>query len=358
MASVSPRESARPSPMPVVLSVSPSRWNGTNTSSRWPSGIPGPRSTTRSSTASAQPARGDERALVGGREPQGVGEQVGHARARAGRDRRRPPAGRRGPRRAPAPSRGRGRPAPAPRPRRPRWAGGASRARPPGAGSCPAGCRPARPAGPATRPRRPAGRVGPGGRGRTSLLQQAGDRCLGRGQRRPQVVPDGRQQRRTHPVGGLELSSARRRLPRGAGSGRGARRPACRTHRPGGGPRPRGGRPRMARTRPLAGRDRRSPPRPGGAQGTPVAARTRQRSPSCCDQGHRVQREGLAQPLQHLAERVALGEHRGRQVGQRARLGGRARRLACTTGSEVDDRGDEHRDDDEHEQGEGVVGVR
>ena len=34
MASVRPRESARPSPTPVVLSVSPSRWNGRNTRSR------------------------------------------------------------------------------------------------------------------------------------------------------------------------------------------------------------------------------------------------------------------------------------------------------------------------------------
>src|SRR5205085_10987278 len=34
MPSVNPRASARPSPSPVSLSVSPSRWNGWNTSSR------------------------------------------------------------------------------------------------------------------------------------------------------------------------------------------------------------------------------------------------------------------------------------------------------------------------------------
>src|SRR5262249_52199301 len=52
MASVSPRDSARPSPTPVVLSVSPSRWKGTNTRSRSGSGMPGPRSATPSSTRS------------------------------------------------------------------------------------------------------------------------------------------------------------------------------------------------------------------------------------------------------------------------------------------------------------------
>ena len=52
MASVKPRASARPRPTPVVLSVSPSRWNGTNIRSRSFSGMPGPRSMTRSSTRS------------------------------------------------------------------------------------------------------------------------------------------------------------------------------------------------------------------------------------------------------------------------------------------------------------------
>src|SRR5664279_6582477 len=44
----SPRHSASPRPTPVVLSRSPSRWNGAKTRSRSASGIPGPRSTTRS----------------------------------------------------------------------------------------------------------------------------------------------------------------------------------------------------------------------------------------------------------------------------------------------------------------------
>ena len=52
IASVRPRDSASPSPTPVVLSVSPSRWNGANTRSRSAGGTPGPRSTTRSSTRS------------------------------------------------------------------------------------------------------------------------------------------------------------------------------------------------------------------------------------------------------------------------------------------------------------------
>ncbi len=54
MASVSPRDRASPRPTPVVLSVSPSRWNGTNIRSRWDRGMPGPRSTTRSSTRSSR----------------------------------------------------------------------------------------------------------------------------------------------------------------------------------------------------------------------------------------------------------------------------------------------------------------
>ena len=52
MASAKPRDSARPSPMPVVLSLSPSRWNGTNIRVRSASGMPGPRSMTSSSTRS------------------------------------------------------------------------------------------------------------------------------------------------------------------------------------------------------------------------------------------------------------------------------------------------------------------
>ncbi len=47
--STKPFERARPRPRPVSLSVSPSRWNGMNTSSRRSAGMPGPRSTTRSS---------------------------------------------------------------------------------------------------------------------------------------------------------------------------------------------------------------------------------------------------------------------------------------------------------------------
>src|SRR5690348_8894231 len=50
IASVSPRDRASPRPTPVVLSVSPSRWNAVNTASRSRAGIPGPRSITLSST--------------------------------------------------------------------------------------------------------------------------------------------------------------------------------------------------------------------------------------------------------------------------------------------------------------------
>src|SRR5664280_522542 len=50
IASTSPRDSASPSPTPVELSRSPSRWNGANTRSRFSAGMPGPRSATRNST--------------------------------------------------------------------------------------------------------------------------------------------------------------------------------------------------------------------------------------------------------------------------------------------------------------------
>ena len=52
MPSTNPFESASPRPRPVSLSVSPRRWNGRNTAPRRSTGIPGPRSTTRSSTRS------------------------------------------------------------------------------------------------------------------------------------------------------------------------------------------------------------------------------------------------------------------------------------------------------------------
>ena len=48
----------------MVLSVSPSRWNGTNIRSRSVSGMPGPRSTTRSSTRSPSALRGQQRRLA------------------------------------------------------------------------------------------------------------------------------------------------------------------------------------------------------------------------------------------------------------------------------------------------------
>ena len=53
IASARPRDRASPRPTPVSLSRSPSRWNGRKTRSRWVSGMPGPWSTTRSSTRSA-----------------------------------------------------------------------------------------------------------------------------------------------------------------------------------------------------------------------------------------------------------------------------------------------------------------
>src|ERR1700730_11774597 len=53
IASTKPRAPARPSPTPVSELTSPSRWNGWNTRSRWATGIPGPRSTTRRYTLPA-----------------------------------------------------------------------------------------------------------------------------------------------------------------------------------------------------------------------------------------------------------------------------------------------------------------
>src|SRR6266545_382819 len=52
IASVRPRDSARPRPAPVWLSRSPSRWNGRNTSFQRSLGMPGPWSMTRSSMVS------------------------------------------------------------------------------------------------------------------------------------------------------------------------------------------------------------------------------------------------------------------------------------------------------------------
>ena len=43
IASTKPRATARPSPTPSPLGLSPSRWNGRKTCSRWSTGIPGPR---------------------------------------------------------------------------------------------------------------------------------------------------------------------------------------------------------------------------------------------------------------------------------------------------------------------------
>src|SRR6476659_3877111 len=51
MASISPRDKARPRPTPLVLSRSPSRWNGWKIWFQSASGIPGPQSMTRISTA-------------------------------------------------------------------------------------------------------------------------------------------------------------------------------------------------------------------------------------------------------------------------------------------------------------------
>ena len=52
MASTSPRDSASPRPIPVVLSVSPRRWKGRKTRSWSPGGMPGPRSMILISTRS------------------------------------------------------------------------------------------------------------------------------------------------------------------------------------------------------------------------------------------------------------------------------------------------------------------
>ena len=120
IASVSPRDRASPRPTPVVLSVSPRRWNGAKTRSSSAGGMPGPRSMTRSSTRSprllpATPGRRRRRAVAHGvadevgdhpLEQPGVGEHqrqvVGHVDHHASAVRRR------------------GRPAPAAPPRRAR----------------------------------------------------------------------------------------------------------------------------------------------------------------------------------------------------------------------------------------------
>src|SRR6202020_2140091 len=66
MASVRPRDRARPRPTPVVLSVSPSRWNGTNMRVQSAAGMPGPRSMTRSSTRSSRALAVSRGGLPGG----------------------------------------------------------------------------------------------------------------------------------------------------------------------------------------------------------------------------------------------------------------------------------------------------
>src|SRR5581483_4556876 len=55
MATVKPRATARPRPTPAPEERSPSRWNGRNTRSRSAGGMPGPWSTTRTSTADPGP---------------------------------------------------------------------------------------------------------------------------------------------------------------------------------------------------------------------------------------------------------------------------------------------------------------
>ena len=66
MASISPRDKARPRPTPLVLSRSPSRWNGWKIWSQSASGMPGPQSMTRISTAVPSGAGSDLRRGVGG----------------------------------------------------------------------------------------------------------------------------------------------------------------------------------------------------------------------------------------------------------------------------------------------------
>ena len=53
MPSAKPRDSARPRPRPVRLSVSPWRWNGTKIASFSAAGMPGPKSMTRTSVRPA-----------------------------------------------------------------------------------------------------------------------------------------------------------------------------------------------------------------------------------------------------------------------------------------------------------------
>ena len=66
IASTNPRATARPRPTPSPDGRSPNRWNGSNTRWRSSSGMPGPRSTIRSST---RPPASDPRMRTGPSEP-------------------------------------------------------------------------------------------------------------------------------------------------------------------------------------------------------------------------------------------------------------------------------------------------
>ena len=64
--------------MPVVLSVSPRRWNGRKTRSQSSGGMPGPAVDDPDLDPVAEPAAGQVRGPFGGRVAQGVGAEVGH----------------------------------------------------------------------------------------------------------------------------------------------------------------------------------------------------------------------------------------------------------------------------------------
>ena len=150
-----------PSPTPVVLSVSPSRWNGTNIRVQSADRDARPPVDDPQLDPVAQRAAGERGRRARRGVAQRVGGQVGDDPLEdAGVDAP-PRAGRR--RSAPRPSAGaaRGHPATGPRSRPGRPGAGTPPAPRPAAGSCRAGCRPAGPACPATHRRSPAARRGP-----------------------------------------------------------------------------------------------------------------------------------------------------------------------------------------------------
>src|SRR5581483_2480869 len=81
-ASTNPRATASPSPIPAPVCLSPRRWKGRKTFSRWSRGIPGPRSTTRSSTAPPMDAPSTRTGASGGDQAMALSTTLAMARSR------------------------------------------------------------------------------------------------------------------------------------------------------------------------------------------------------------------------------------------------------------------------------------